>query len=427
MTHLARIAARLFDTPLLVRPETAGVIVNVLSDRVGVEPMIATPFDEDAPGMSRFRGAPVRQNGDGASLYRLDNGVAIVPVLGELVNRGAWIGASSGLTSYEGIEAALRAAVDDTRVQAILLDMNSPGGEATGALETGELVRSIDAKKPVVAFVNGLAASAAYAIASGARKIVALPSAVLGSIGVVVMHRDVSAAMDKAGVKTTIIHAGAYKADGSPFRALPDDARSRIQGHVDALYDLFTDMVARHRGMDVSAVRDTEAGVYFGASAVEAGLADSIGMLDDAISQLRRSNVSIGSTSLTGGSMTETTAGAFTQAQLDQAVAAARAEGFTAGATEAQARIAGILGHEEAAPRATLARHLAFNTNVPQADAIAMLAASAREGGAGASVMDRVPRPDVKPDNAAPVAASDYDAGVAAFAKVIPDHMRAKH
>lgn len=418
MTYLAHIATRIFDTPLLVRPETAAIIVDVLAERIGVSR--ETP-EANAIEMSRFRGQPVRQNGDGATMYRVENGVAILPVMGELVNRGAWIGASSGLTSYEGLEASLRAAASDRMVSAIVLDMNSPGGEASGALETGELVRSINKQKPVVAFVNGQAASAAYAIASGAGKIVAAPSAVLGSIGVVLVHRDMSAAIEKQGVKMTVIHAGAYKADGNPFQALPDDARARIQGHVDAIYDLFTGMVAQHRGMDLADVRGTEAAIFLGADAVNAGLADSIGTLDSVLESLRRSNVSAGSPSHSGGIMTETTTAAsaanagFTQSHIDEAVATARAEERRAFA----AALPVVFGDDARA--STFAEALTDGVAVATAAKFASRAAAPRAGG----VMALVPQPDIKPEAEARKPANDYEAGVAAFAAVVPSHLRA--
>ena len=408
MNHLPLLAARFFDTPLLVSPERAAIVHDVLASRIGGEVL---GVELPAPEASRFRGSPVRQNGDGARLYQLDNGVALVPVLGELVNRGAWVGASSGLTSYEGIDASLRAAIADINVRAIVLDMNSPGGEASGALETGALVRELDKQKPIYAFVNGQAASAAYAIASGARKIVAAPSAVLGSIGVVLVHRDVSAAAEKQGVKTTIIHAGAYKADASPYRALPDDARARIQGHVDAIYDLFTGMVAAHRGLDAQAVRDMEAGIYLGANAVAAGLADAIGTLDDVFAMVRRSNVSPGSPSQSGGFMTETSNGAvaastgITQATVDAAAASARADGHAAGLAEGvaseRARVAAILGHAEAEGRGALAHHLAFKTGVSPDDAAATLAAAPKTDTRASRLAGVVPNPTIGADTGA--------------------------
>ena len=164
-----------------------------------------------------------------------------------------------------------------------MLDLNSPGGEATGAMETGALVRSIAAKKPVVAFVNGMAASAGYAIAAGATTIVSTPTGAIGSIGVVMLHLDRSAALAKAGVKPTLIHAGKYKVDGTSIQALPADAKARIQKSIDGFYALFVSHVARLRKIDPAAVMATEGGILLGQDAVAAGLADKVGDFDAAL------------------------------------------------------------------------------------------------------------------------------------------------
>ena len=279
---VARIAAHLFNTPLLLMPETAVAIASNLADRFGVEPMAdAEPVVIEA---SRFRGAPAAAGPSGRPMYRAENGVAVIPVLGELVNRGAWIGASSGLTSYEGLDAQLRAAAADPEISGIVLDLNSPGGEATGAMETGALVRSIAAKKPVVAFVNGMAASAGYAIAAGATTIVSTPTGAIGSIGVVMLHLDRSAALAKAGVKPTLIHAGKYKVDGNvdpglACRRQGEDPESRST----ASTPCSSAHVARLRKIDPAAVMATEGGILLGQDAVAAGLADKVGDFDDAL------------------------------------------------------------------------------------------------------------------------------------------------
>jgi len=433
MTHVLRIATRFFNTPLLLTPDVASVICAGLAERFGVD---GGDMAADLPSIdaSRFRGVPKTDaNGRPTNLYRIEGGIAIVPVLGELVNRGAWIGASSGLTSYEGLDAQLRLAAADRDVRGIVLDINSPGGEASGAMEAGALVRELSAQKPIVAFVNGMAASAAYAIASGANHIVASPSAILGSIGVVMVHIDRSEAITKGGVKPTIIHAGAYKADLSSYQALSDDARARIQGHVDAVYDLFVGTVAGHRGLPVEAVRKTEAGIFLGPQAVTAGLADAVGTLDDAFAYIGRSNSSAGFTSPTGGSMSTSNPAAggetgITQAQVDAAVAAAT----LAGSTAATARIRSILTHADAKGRADLAMTLALDTDMSvdaaakvlqSVPVVAPVAPAAPASGSHLGAL--VPRPDVQPDAPANSGAkSQYELGAAAFAAAVPSHMR---
>jgi signal peptide peptidase SppA len=161
------------------------------------------------------------------------------------VSRGAWVGASSGLTSYEGIKAQLDAALADPKVTAIVLDVHSPGGEVIGAFELGDAVRAAAVVKPVVAVANGMMASAAYAISAGATRIVAAPSAVVGSIGVVMMHADYSRRLDKEGITVTLLHAGAHKVDGNPFEPLTDQVKADLQAEINAVYDQFIATVAK--------------------------------------------------------------------------------------------------------------------------------------------------------------------------------------
>lgn len=287
MLYLARVSTLLFNTPLLASPDAACTIAAMLSDRWNVDPAELGTLSLEASRFVGKPGGPPDANGVVKSMYRVEDGVALISVHGELVNRGAWIGASSGLTSYEGLDAQLEAAGRDPAVRGVILDVNSPGGQASGAMETAAKIRALDARKPVVSFINGTAASAAYALASGARTIVATPSAVLGSIGVVWMHVDRSAQASKAGVKPTILTAGAYKADGHSVAPLDPGARARIQAQIDKVYALFVDTVAAHRPMTAAAVRATEAGVFIGSQAVAAGLADRVGSLEDSFKALR--------------------------------------------------------------------------------------------------------------------------------------------
>ena len=173
----------------------------------------------NAPEANRFTGSSRRADGT-TSMMRTADGVAIIPVLDTLVNRGAWLDSRSGLTSYEGIAAQLRAAGSDPEVRSVLLDISSPGGEAAGMAGLADLIRSVRQTKPVTAFVNDMAASAAYGIASAANEIVISPTSILGSIGVVMLHADRSGELAAQGVKPTLIFAGSHKVDGNPFEPL---------------------------------------------------------------------------------------------------------------------------------------------------------------------------------------------------------------
>jgi signal peptide peptidase SppA len=368
------------NRPLLITPDKAQIILSVHAGRIGM----------DSPEASRFEGSEFDRDASGRLVqkpYKVSGGVAVVTITGSLVNRGAWIGASSGLTSYEGIQHQLKTAAADPAVHSILLDLHSPGGEAIGAFETAALVRQVARSKRVVALVNGMAASAAYAIPSGASEIVTTETGVSGSIGVVVLHADFSRKLDEEGITPTLIFAGAHKVDGNPFAPLPDTVRADIQAEVDAFYDLFLRTVAEGRGqrMTADAARATEARVFIGAAAVAAGLADRVGTFESVIDELKNAaGTGAGAATVQKRRLsmdrnaTDTTADAETgigKAEHDAAVKAARDEGFAAGVRAENARILAIEANALPGHDALVSAHKADSSVTPEASAIAILKA----------------------------------------------------
>ncbi len=230
-----------------------------------------------------------------AAPYSVRDGVAIVPVGGKLVGRETWYNAALGFTSYEALGWALDAAVADRSISSIVLDLSSGGGSVSG-FEGGMLaVRKANAVKPITAHVNSMAASAAYGLASQASRIVLAPGATVGSIGIIYVHVDVSAALAKEGLKPTIITAGATKADETELLPLSDRGRASITEEINDLYSMFCRMVGEGRGsrFTASAARATEARVYAGQKAVRAGLADAVAGIDDVIATLRPARSSV--------------------------------------------------------------------------------------------------------------------------------------
>ncbi|MGY3690832.1 signal peptide peptidase SppA [Bradyrhizobium sp. USDA 3240] len=291
--------AQLFNRPLLVDADRIAVIIDSIADRTGVafDPAVMDGVNSrlgqlPAEARKAMRG-PARPRTHAATdkLYPVVDGTAIVAVHGSLLNRGSWIGAYSGITTYEGLRRQFRQAGADDDVKSIILDVDSAGGQAAGAMELASVVRELRASKPIIAVVNDCAASAAFAIASAATKVLISPSGVAGSIGVVLVHLDHSARLDKAGVRPTLIHAGARKVDGNPYQALPDGVRTSLQAEVDRYYGMFVETVALNRpALSPAAVRATEAATYIGQAAVDAGLADEIGDIEKALTELQKSN-----------------------------------------------------------------------------------------------------------------------------------------
>lgn len=208
---------------------------------------------------------------------------AVIPVIGELVHRGGGMDAMSGVTSYEVLQDMVMDALTDPSVTGILLDVDSPGGEAGGVLDFSEWLAAQRGSKPIVAFANGMACSAAYAIASGADTLLISADGFAGSIGVVTYHLDNSGALGQAGVVVTYVYAGDRKIDGNPSQPLSGQAQAELQGFVDTTYARFCNVVATNRGISVATVQATQAGIFMGQDAVDLGLADDIATMEEAL------------------------------------------------------------------------------------------------------------------------------------------------
>ena len=273
MTVLPHLAARLFGVPLAIHRPKLDVILSVLGARIGLADLAA----------------PVGYTPAARALGPPSGKVAVIPIHGTLVRRTSGIEAESGLASYTGIAAQLDAALASPEIAAILLDIDSPGGESGGVFDLADRIRAASEVKPVWAVANDMAFSAAYALASAATRVFVARTGGVGSIGVIAMHVDQSVKDAQDGVRYTAVFAGERKNDLNPHEPISNEAHAVLKAEVDRIYDLFVETVARHRGLDADAVRATEAGLFFGPDAVATGLADAVGSLDDALTQLTQS------------------------------------------------------------------------------------------------------------------------------------------
>ena len=273
MTVLPHLAARLFGVPLAIHRPKLDVILSVLGARIGLADLAA----------------PVGYTPAARALGPPSGKVAVIPIHGTLVRRTSGIEAESGLASYTGIAAQLDAALASPEIAAILLDIDSPGGESGGVFDLADRIRAASEVKPVWAVANDMAFSAAYALASAATRVFVARTGGVGSIGVIAMHVDQSVKDAQDGVRYTAVFAGERKNDLNPHEPISNEAHAVLKAEVDRIYDLFVETVARHRGLDADAVRATEAGLFFGPDAVASGLADAVGSLDDALTQLTQS------------------------------------------------------------------------------------------------------------------------------------------
>jgi ClpP class serine protease len=286
--HHARIAQRAFNTPLMVEPSKALAFLSGLGPRIAGQditfhgPDLNRSNIEQAalPIHASLIGCETAAHNQGSEdrPFELIDGIALIEISGTLVHRGAWIGQSSGLTSYEGITAQIDAAVADRQVRGIALEIDSFGGEVAGAFDLADRIRAAREVKPVHAFVAEHALSAGYALASQADHITLPRTGAVGSIGVVTLHTEMSGMLEQKGVTVTLVHAGAHKTDANPYEPLPEAIRARMQTELEGLRILFAQTVAAGRGnrLDVHAALNTEAAVLRGAEAVAAGLADAV-------------------------------------------------------------------------------------------------------------------------------------------------------
>ncbi len=283
--HLAQ---RLFNRPLAIHRDKAEVIMAALAERLGITHMSyvdgraiqpqAFYLDDDDDGYDS------RENRDKG--FDLIGPVARIPIQGTLVQKRGTLRPYSGMTGYDGIRQAFAAAMSDDQVKAIMLDIDSPGGEVAGCFDLVDMIYEARGEKPIHSILTESAYSAAYAIASAADKIWVPRTGGVGSIGVICMHVDFSKALSTAGVKVTFITYGDRKADGHSEIPLSDEAFERFQADINTMGELFVSTVARNRNVAASTVRDTQAVTYLGASGVEKGLADEVAAPDAAFRAL---------------------------------------------------------------------------------------------------------------------------------------------
>jgi signal peptide peptidase SppA len=365
------LAARVFNTPLLIHPQKLDAIIAGLGHRLLGAPVV------DGAAMAREIGPELFSTRNGAQAergYRVVDGVAVLSVNGALVHRSRFDMSESSFTlGYNDLAADLEDAMGNPDVHAVLQVYDSPGGEAQGAFEYADRVHALRGRKPLIAIADGMAASAAYLGASAADEVVVTRTGYAGSVGVVMRHVDLSRALANDGVAVTHIYAGAHKVDGNPYEPLPAAVRSDFQAEIDSLYSMFIEAVAGYRRISGEALRKTEANTYAGVAAIAAGLADRLGTTDALISELaalRARSFSVGQTARAnandkGASMSGTpaatggqqpanpstpTASAFSQADLDRA----RTEGNDSGTRAERDRVTGIFAHPAAASNMSL-------------------------------------------------------------------------
>lgn len=310
---------------------------------------------EAAEAIQRRYGVPVANTSEAT----IRGNVGIIPLTGPLFRYANLFTAISGATSMERFAADFGALLEDERVDHIVIDVNSPGGSVDGTAELAALVAS--AQKPVTAYISHLGASAALWVASAADQVFAAPTALVGSVGVVMNARRVK---DRAGVESMeIVSSQTPKKRMDPFAdgVEGEKARKEIQERVDVMASVFISAVAGYRDMDPDAVAATEGAVFVGEQAQEAGFVDGIGTMEGLIQGLQDAGAAsatpiypyaagLASTVNPEGEPTMDITRAHLEENHPDLVEAilsdGREQGRTQGATEERERILGIYGIE---------------------------------------------------------------------------------
>lgn len=217
---------------------------------------------------------------------RMVDGVAVVPVTGPIFRYANLFTEISGATSTQELATDIRTAMGNPYVKGIVLDINSPGGEATGINELAALIARASQLKRVVAYAGGTMASAAYWLGAAAGEVVADATAIIGSIGVVMSYLDTSKRDEKSDVRRVEIVSSF-----SPNKRIDPNTeagRAVVQAQVDALAEVFVGAVAKYRRVTPEKVKTDfgRGGVMVGAEAKAAGMVDRIGSLDAVIAEL---------------------------------------------------------------------------------------------------------------------------------------------
>lgn len=414
---MIRVLSRIKSQPWAVTRETMETILDIASRDNATPEAVAAKL-----------GRPLENTYD----VEMRGSVGVMHVTGPLFRYANLFTAISGATSYDMLATDFGRLVEDPAVSSILLVIDSPGGEVDGVSEFAAMIYAARGRKPVVAYVDGMAASAGYWLASAASEIVVNDTALLGSIGTVFSVTDSREADAKAGRKRYDIVSSQ-----SPYKRVDiatDEGRGRLQATADAVSDVFIDKVALYRGVSRETVLSDfgQGDVLVGQAAVAAGMADRIGSFEQVIAELQggRAMSAADINAAAGGHNREDTMSATNGAPAadpkpskltaDQVVeqhpeaaqalqATARADGESAGRKAERERISAILDAEQAQGREGLAKHLAFGTDTAPDAALALLDAApkAEAPKAGASfdsfnaAMNREGNPNVGADAAA--------------------------
>ena len=283
MNRFAKISSKLFNTPLMLRPEKAEMLVAALVDRVGISKLdtingtslgAAQLRQQASDWMEEEPQTPARRQ------YSVEQRVARINVEGTLVHRLGGVSPYSGLTGYDCLLKVITDALANKEVGAVLLDIDSPGGEVSGCFDfcrkLAAMTQRAGGDKPIIAFANEMACSAAYAIAAVCDAVMTTQTGQVASIGVWTMMIDMTKGLSKNGIEVTMIRAGERKARGGPYEHADKATVDKLQNWVDETWDIFATLVSDFRPISKQAVLAFEGDWFTGTDALSLGLVDAV-------------------------------------------------------------------------------------------------------------------------------------------------------
>jgi len=285
------IGQRLFNVPLMLRPEKCEIVAAALLDHLGISKL--QHLDGTTMGVIELKqeaSAITSRDRPERRYYQAIDGVAIIPVQGSLAQRVGGIDPYSGVVGYNQIEAKIEMAQDDDGVRAILLDVDSPGGEVAGCFDLARKIASYSARsggKPIIGAANEQACSAGYALLSACDEAWMPETGIVGSIGVWTLLVDMTRNMDREGVEITMIRAGDRKARGAWFEKADKETVNKLVAWVDNTREQFIRLVADNRDLDAADVASQEGDWFFGEEAMDRGLINGIGPFEAIFNRAR--------------------------------------------------------------------------------------------------------------------------------------------
>ena len=279
------------STPWALMPERMAAYAAVLArhyaggasgDTLPQAPVNAAAADMLAEMQARVGGG---SSGGGSS-----NGIALVPVMGAIVEWPHQIDMCDGGTSTRQISRALDQAEADSSVGHIVMVFGTPGGSVYGVQELGDQINRIKSRKPIIGVAQSLSASAGYWLMAQCSEAYCTPSGEVGSIGVYSGHEDMSKALEMAGVSIELFSAGEYKTEGHPFGPMTQEGKDYQMKRAQDYYATFTKAVAKGRSVPIEAVRNGmgKGRVLSAQDALAENMIDGIATLEEVLSRIQK-------------------------------------------------------------------------------------------------------------------------------------------